>query len=128
MDIAGFRCLWWLSGCFFDVFIMIAILLQEFCTYFGRPDATYARTFGEAMDSAKLNGNKTKMPMKQHVRIVGGHGRSVPGLEDYGLLQGSAHLPRLCSVLFFPLFVPANAAVHHGASRSLETEVLVKRM
>ena len=28
------------------------------------------------MDSAKKSGNKTKMPMKQHVRIVGGHGRS----------------------------------------------------
>lgn len=50
---------------------------QEFCTYFGRPNATYARTLAQANDNAKLNGNKTKMPMKQHVRIVGGHGRSV---------------------------------------------------
>ena len=57
----------------------IASLLQEFCTYFGRPNATYARTLAQANDSAKLNGNKMKMPMKQHVRIVGGHGRSVCG-------------------------------------------------
>jgi len=54
-----------------------SIDFQEFCTYFGRPNATYSRTLVEAMDSAKKSGNKTKMPMKQHVRIVGGHGRSV---------------------------------------------------
>ena len=53
---------------------------QEFCTYFGRPNATYARTFAQANDSAKLNGKGIKMPMKQHVRIVGGHGRSVGSL------------------------------------------------
>lgn len=58
---------------------MFVVLVQEFCTYFGRPNATYARTLAQANDSAKLNGNKMKMPMKQHVRIVGGHGRSVWG-------------------------------------------------
>ncbi|CAK9027106.1 unnamed protein product [Durusdinium trenchii] len=50
---------------------------QEFCTYFGRPNVTYSRTLAQANDSAKLNGGSMKMPMKQHVRIVGGHGRSV---------------------------------------------------
>ena len=53
-----------------------ATSLQEFCTYFGRPNVTYSRTLAQANDSAKLNGGSMKMPMKQHVRIVGGHGRS----------------------------------------------------
>ncbi|CAJ1366402.1 unnamed protein product [Effrenium voratum] len=47
---------------------------QEFCTYFGRPNVSYSRCLPP--DPSKP-GAKQMMPMKQHVRIVGGHGKSV---------------------------------------------------
>lgn len=46
---------------------------QEFCSYFGRPDAVYKMVQKENEKAAK----EQQMPMKQHVRIMGGFGKPV---------------------------------------------------
>eukprot|EP00931_Biecheleriopsis_adriatica_P008298 TRINITY_DN109505_c0_g1_i1.p1 TRINITY_DN109505_c0_g1~~TRINITY_DN109505_c0_g1_i1.p1 ORF type:complete len:917 (-),score=214.60 TRINITY_DN109505_c0_g1_i1:173-2818(-) len=49
---------------------------QEFCTYFGRPNVSYHRSMNKgAVKGVEPTGSR--MPMKQHVRIMGGFGKSV---------------------------------------------------
>lgn len=46
---------------------------QEFCSYFGRPNVSYSR----ALPRKDGPNGLSKMPMKQHVRIMGGQGKSI---------------------------------------------------
>lgn len=48
---------------------------QEFCSYFGRPGVAYSRS---GNDDEVVGGKKrSSMPMKQHVRILGGQGMTM---------------------------------------------------
>ena len=46
---------------------------QEFCSYFGRPNVSYSR----ALPRKDGPNGLSRMPMKQHVRIMGGQGKSI---------------------------------------------------
>ncbi|CAE7680822.1 CPK19, partial [Symbiodinium sp. CCMP2456] len=46
---------------------------HEFCSYFGRPNVSYSR----ALPRKDGPNGLSRMPMKQHVRIMGGQGKSI---------------------------------------------------
>eukprot|EP00930_Biecheleria_cincta_P022318 TRINITY_DN16303_c0_g1_i1.p1 TRINITY_DN16303_c0_g1~~TRINITY_DN16303_c0_g1_i1.p1 ORF type:complete len:868 (+),score=173.79 TRINITY_DN16303_c0_g1_i1:116-2719(+) len=50
---------------------------QEFCAYFGRPGVSYSRAINKQSIDPVSGQKRSNMPMKQHVRIMGGQGMTM---------------------------------------------------